>query len=150
VRPGDVVVAAGGQRVDGAQALRNIEGLLPVDQAVSVELQRGDRRLTVQAVLKAKAREIDGQQIDPRLTGATLTELPERLRQQGLEGVIASKVDPQSRAARSGLRAGDFIALLNGRKIDDLAAFRAGFGERPRELVLGVARGNRQGYLVMQ
>jgi Do/DeqQ family serine protease len=150
VRPGDVIVAANGQRIDSAQALRNLEGLLPVDQQVRLDLLRGEQRLSVQAVLKAQAKEIDGGEIDPRLAGATLVELPERFRQQGLFGVVASKVAPGSRAAQSGLRAGDRIGQVNRRNVADLPAFRAALGSEPRELVLSVARGGRFGYLVMQ
>jgi S1-C subfamily serine protease len=150
VRPGDVIVAANGQRVDSAQSLRNVEGLLPVDEQVRLDLLRGDRQLSVQAVLKAQAKEIDGGEIDPRLEGATLVELPERFRQQGLAGVVASKVAPGSRAARSGLRAGDRIGQVNRRNVADLPAFRSLLAGEPRELVLSVARGGRFGYLVMQ
>ena len=150
VRPGDVITAANGERVDGAQALRNIEGLLPVDQRVTLDLLRGDDKLSEQAVLKAQAKEIDGGEIDPRLAGATLTELPERFRQQGLIGVVASKVAPGSRAAQSGLRAGDRIGQVNRANVGDLPAFRSALSATPRELVLSVARGGRFGYLVMQ
>jgi Do/DeqQ family serine protease len=150
VRPGDVIVAANGQRIDSAQSLRNVEGLLPVDEQVRLDLLRGERQLSVQAVLKAQAKEIDGGEIDPRLEGATLVELPERFRQQGLAGVVASKVAPGSRAARSGLRAGDRIGQVNRRNVADLPAFRSLLAAEPRELVLSVARGGRFGYLVMQ
>ena len=85
-----------------------------------------------------------------KLEGATLVELPERFRQQGLFGVVASKVAPGSRAARSGLRAGDRIGQVNRRNVADLPAFRSTLAAEPRELVLSVARGGRFGYLVMQ
>ncbi|MBW8311605.1 MAG: Do family serine endopeptidase, partial [Rhizobium sp.] len=150
VRPGDLVVAANGERVDGAQSLRNLEGLLPVDKPVALDLLRDDRRLSVQAVLKVRATEVDGKQIDPRLAGATLTELPERVRQQGLYGVVASKVEPGSRAAESGLRPGDYIRGINQRRVDDLQAFRDRLADAPRQLQLDVVRGGRVGYLVMQ
>ena len=150
VRPGDVIVAANGERIDSAQALRNLEGLLPVDQQVRLDLLRGDRKLTVNAVLKAQAKEIDGAEVDPRLAGATLTELPERFRQQGLFGVIASKVQPGSRAARSGLRAGDRIGQVNRANVADLSALRGATAGAPDRLVLSVARGGRFGYLVME
>ncbi|MBP6596456.1 MAG: trypsin-like peptidase domain-containing protein, partial [Arenimonas sp.] len=113
VQPGDVITAADGERVDSAQALRNLEGLLPVDQPVQLQLLRAGQPLTLQAVLRAQAKEVDGGRIDPRLQGATLVELPERFRQQGLFGVVASKVAPGSRAAASGLRAGDRIGQVN-------------------------------------
>ncbi|ODS61814.1 MAG: heat-shock protein [Arenimonas sp. SCN 70-307] len=150
VRPGDLVVAINGERVDGAQALRNAEGLLPVDRQVRLDLLRDERRLSVQAVLKARATEVEGRTLDARLAGATLAELPERFRQRGWFGVVASKVEPGSRADRSGLRAGDYIRGVNRRRVDDLQAFQDVMAEPPRNLQLDVVRGNRTGYLVME
>ncbi len=150
VRPGDVIVAANGERIDSAGALRNLEGLLPLDRQVRLQLLRGERRFEVQAALKPRATEIDGREIDPRLAGATLTELPERFRQQGVIGVVASKVEPGSRAERSGLRPGDRIGQVNRRNVQDLQAFRDVLAQPPGDLVLSVARGGRFGYLVME
>jgi len=150
VRPGDLIVAAGGNKVDGSQSLRNVEGLLPVETPVALDLVRGERRMSLQATLKPRATEIDGREIDPRLAGATLAELPERFRQRGLSGVVAAKVAPDSRAARSGLRPGDHILGVNRRPVQDLPAFRAQVEEAGRGLQLDVARGGRTGYLVME
>ncbi|HLU12327.1 MAG TPA: Do family serine endopeptidase [Arenimonas sp.] len=150
VQPGDVIVAANGERIGSAQDLRNLEGLLPLDKLVRLDLLRGERELQVQAKLKPRATEVDGGEIDRRLAGATLTEVPERFRQRGVTGVVASKVEPGSPAARSGLRAGDRIAQINRRNVEDLLDFRDALAQPPRDLVLSVARGSRFGYLVMQ
>lgn len=150
VRPGDLVVEAGGNKVDGSQSLRNVEGLLPVETPVPLALLRGERRLELQATLKPRATEVDGREIDPRLAGATLAELPERFRQRGLSGVVAAKVAPDSRAATSGLRPGDHILGVNRRPVQDLQAFRALVEDAGRNLQLDVARGGRTGYLVME
>ena len=150
VQPGDLVVAINGDRIDGAQALRNAEGLLPVDRQVRLDLLRDERKLSVQAVLKARATEIDGRSLDPRLAGATLAELPERFRQRGWFGLVATKVEPGSRAARSGLRGGDYIRGINQRRVDDLQDFQDLMADPPGRLQLDVVRGNRTGYLVME
>jgi len=62
---------------------------------------------------RRQPKEIDGQRLDPRLTGATFTELPERYRQQGLRGVIVAKVAPGSRASRNELDGGDLVLAIN-------------------------------------
>ena len=98
----------------------------------------------------ARIQEIDGADIDPRLAGATLAELPERFRQRGWYGVVASKVEPGSRAARSGLRPGDYILGVNQRRVDDLQAFRDRMQDPPRTLQLDVRRGGRTGFLRME
>ena len=150
VKPGDLVVAANGQRIENAQQLHNLEGLLPVGQAVRLDLQREGRTLTVTAALKAQPREVDGAQIDPRLAGATFSELPERYRQQGLSGVVVSKVAVGSRAARNELDGGDLVLAINRRQVVDLNDFRARLSPAPKTLVLMLQRGGARGELPMQ
>ncbi len=150
VKPGDVVVAANGQRIDSGQALHNLEGLLPVGQAVKLDLQRDGKLLSVTATLKAQPKEVDGATLDPRLAGATFTDLPERYRQQGLNGVIISKVAPGSRAARNQLDGGDLVLAINRRVVNDINAFRAQLSPAPKTLVLALQRGGARGELPMQ
>ena len=150
VKPGDLVVAANGQRIDSAQALHNLEGLLPVGQAVRLDLQRDGHAQSVTATLKAQPKEVDGQLIDPRLGGATFTDLPERYRQQGLRGVIVSKVAPGSRASRNDLDSGDLVLAINRRQVSDINDFRAQLSPIPRALVLMLQRGSARGELPMQ
>lgn len=150
LKPEDVITALNGQRTDGAVALHNIEGLLPVGQSVKVDLLRDGQVLSIQTVLKAQAKELDGAQVDARLAGATLIDLPERYRQQNARGVIVSKVTASSRAARSGLEAGDRIALVNRTQIRDLQDLRSALASPPRDLSLGLQRGRQTGYLQMK
>ena len=150
LKPGDLIVAANGQRIDSAQALHNLEGLLPVGQPVKLEYQRGSQRLSSVATLKAQPKEVDGATLDPRLAGASFTDLPESYRQQGLRGVIISKVTPGSRAARNQLDGGDLVLGINRRVVVDLEDFRAQMGAKPATLVLALQRGSAQGELPMQ
>ena len=151
VKPGDVIVAANGQRIDSGQGLHNMEGLLPVGQPVKLDLQRDGKPMSVTATLKAQAKEVDGASLDPRLAGATFTDLPERYRQQGLSGVIISKVAPGSRAARNQLDGGDLVLAINRRTVSDLNAFRAQLASPgSKTLVLYLQRGGARGELPMQ
>jgi Do/DeqQ family serine protease len=150
VKPGDLIVAANGQRIDSAQALHNLEGLLPVGQSVRLDLRRGEQALTVSATLKAQPKEIDGQKIDARLAGATFSDLPERYRQQGMRGVIVSKVAPGSRASRNDLDSGDLVLAINRRQVTDINDFRARLAAPPSALVLLLQRGSARGELQMQ
>jgi S1-C subfamily serine protease len=150
LRPGDLVVGANGQRIDSGQALHTMEGLLPVGQAVRLDVQRDGQPLTVSATLKAQPKEVDGGKIDARLSGASFTDLPEAYRQQGLRGVIVSKVTPGSRAARNDLDGGDLVLAINRRQVTDLNDFRARLGSPPAALVLMLQRGSARGELPMQ
>ena len=93
---------------------------------------------------------MDGGQIDPRLAGASFTDLPERLRQQGVRGVIVSKVTAGSRASRNELDGGDLVLAINRRAVTDLANFRAQMASPPGNLVLMLQRGGSRGELPMR
>jgi S1-C subfamily serine protease len=88
--------------------------------------------------------------LDARLTGATFAELPERLRQAGLDGVLVSNVARGSRAAQNGLQKDDVVLAATSGEFSDLGGFRASFAQAPQRLVLRVMRGNARGDLPMQ
>ncbi len=150
LRTGDVIVSANGQRMDDPVALRNLQGLQPLDAPVTLEVLRDGEPRTVTARLRAMPR--DGASFDDRLTGATLSDLPEALRRQNpnARGVLVDKVDRNSRAYRNGLREGDYIFAANSGEFRDLAGFRDTLAERPQQLVLRISRGGRVGNLIME
>jgi Do/DeqQ family serine protease len=150
IAPGDLIVSANGERITTAEALHNLEGLLPVGQPVQLEVMRDGARRTVTATLKALPKDIDGAQLDPRLAGATFTDLPERYRSQGLRGVILTKVAAGSRAARNELDSGDMVLGINRRAVSDMNDFRAQLANKPDPLVLVVQRGGARGELEMR
>jgi serine protease DegQ len=145
-----VITALNGQKIDNAESLHSIEGLLPVGQSVKVDVLRHGQVLSVQTVLKAQAKEYDGGQIDARLSGATLIDFPERYRSQGAGGVIVSKITANSRAARNQLEVGDRIALMNSTQIRDLQDLRSALASPPKQLNLGLQRGRQTGVLQMK
>ena len=150
VQTGDVVLAANGQRIDSAEALHNYEGLQDVGGAITLDVRRDGKPLTLKAVLKAQPKAVTGDTLDPRLAGATFADLPESLRQSGINGVLVSEVARGSRAASNGLATGDVVLAASAGEFADLAAFRANFGKQaPRQLVLRVLRGNATGTLPM-
>jgi Do/DeqQ family serine protease len=150
LQPGDVILAANGQRIDDAAALHNFEGLQPVGARIALDLRRDGRALRLQATLRETPRSFAGEALDPRLSGATFAELPERLRQQGLRGVLVESVARGSRAARNGLMRNDMVLAASSGNFQDLAGFRAGFSEPPPQLVLRIRRGNQVGDLAMR
>jgi S1-C subfamily serine protease len=150
LKPGDLVVSVNSTRIDTAAALHNLEGLLPVGQAVRLGVVRDGKPLVVTATLKQQAREIDGAQLDARLAGARFAELPERYRQSGLRGVVVASVAKGSRADLNQLDAGDLVLGINRRAVVDLNDFRSRLATRQAELLLVLQRGGARGELPMQ
>ena len=150
LQPGDVVVAANGERIDGPAALHNFEGLQPIGARVALDVLRDGKPLEVQARLQALPRSHAGGLLDPRLAGAVFAELPDRLRQAGVAGVQVESVERDSRAGRNGLREGDLVVATSGGRFEDLAGFRASLSGAGPRLVLQVVRGDTAGTLTMQ
>ena len=141
LKPGDVVVRLGDTVITDRKTLHNAEGLLPVERHVQLEILREGRRQQLQVSVEAKASSLSGDSLDPRLGGAKLVELPERLRQRGARGVRVDSVVEGSRAALNGLREGDLIVAINRREFDGLEALEAGFRRPPVQLLLTIVRG---------
>jgi Do/DeqQ family serine protease len=158
LKPGDVVISANGERVGDREALHNFEGLQAVGTRVTLDVRRDGRPLQVSATLREQPKAVEGAALDPRLAGATFTELPERLRQAGANGVLVEKVARGSRAAANGLQGGDVVIAANSGRFDDLPGFRLSFSDQRAatrtagvpQLVLRVVRGNAQGDLLIQ
>lgn len=150
VKIGDVITALNEQAVDNREALHNLEGLLPVGRPIRIALNRDGKPMTLSAVLKARPKEVSGERLDPRLSGAVFVELPERDRQNGFAGVMVARVEPDSRAAGSGLRPGDRVTGVGRRAVTDLANLQSTLAQAPDQLALLVVRGRRSGVLVME
>ncbi|KIQ98321.1 HtrA protease/chaperone protein [Lysobacter sp. A03] len=130
--------------------MRNFEGLHAIGSKVQLDIRRDGTPLRLTATLKEQPRALDGASLDPRLSGAGFSELPERLRQAGVSGVLVESVAQGSRAAASGMREGDVVMASSAGAFEDLAGFRAGFTRPPAQLVLQIVRGNQRGVLQMQ
>ncbi len=152
VRTGDVLLAVNGHAVGDQQALDNSEGLLPVGSKVDLELLRQGGTLTVHTRIEPEhVAHADGGDIDPRLAGARLSGLSRTLRHQGLYGAQVSALAPGSRAAASGLAAGDVIIAINRQRITTLEQLRRLLREyHPDRLVLTVVNGNRLRFVMLR
>ena len=143
LKVGDVVVAANGQPIDNAEALRNFQGLQAPDATVVLDLRRDGKPVRITSGLREAPKALDGGQLDPRLAGASFAELPESLRRQGLAGVLVEKVQRGSRAQQNYLQPGDVVLAASTGDFSDLTGFRASLARTPDALVLQVLRNGR-------
>ena len=135
LKPGDVIVAVNGERIDDSRDLaRKIAELHPnTDVKLSIvrygEKREVDMKLgTFPSSKKLAALEEDkpdtsGQQMkDLGLSLAPTAKFPSA----GDEGVVITDVDPQSDAADKGLKAGDVILQVAGVAVSDPSDVAAG------------------------
>jgi len=138
LQPGDVILSVDRRAVRDAQTLRAIEGLLPIDQAVSVEFLRGGRVQQAQIRLREDLdARISGRRLDPRLDGLVLVRVPERMR---LPGAMVEEVRRNSPAWETGLRAGDVVIAVNQARVRDLAELRSRVADASGELAVEIRR----------
>ncbi|MGN7726769.1 Do family serine endopeptidase [Luteimonas sp. 22616] len=150
LEPGDVIVAANGQRINDSETLRNFQGLQAPDAKVTLDVRRAGKPFTLSATLREQPRALEGSTIDPRLSGARFAELPETARRGGISGVLVAEVARGSRAERNGLREGDVVLAASSGGFGDLPSFRASVSKQPQQLVLRILRGGAQGTLPMR
>jgi Do/DeqQ family serine protease len=150
LQPGDVILAANGEQIANAEALRNFQGLQPANARVLLDVRRDGKPLQLTTGLREVPKALAGAQLDARLAGASFADLPETLRRQGLAGVLVDDVARNSRAAQNGLRKGDVVLAASSGEFTDLGGFRASFAEPAPQLVLRVLRGRSSGQLQMR
>ena len=144
LKAGDVILSLDGKAVASSAELRNRIGLMAPGRKVELGVVRKGRRLTVEATLgEAKQAQAAFDGGTSKLAGAKLAEIPPEHPLYGqVEGVLVRQVEPGSKAARAGLRAGDIIDGADQQPVtstDDLAAILRGHGDKP--LLLHVRRG---------
>ncbi len=152
LREGDVITALNGKAVNASNELANLEGLLPVGTQVTISVLREGASVTLTATLKpTELRQTTGDKLDAGLAGATLGDLPDKFRRQGLSGVLVNAVTKDSRAAANGLRANDLIAAVNQVEVRDLTEMEARVAKRRSEqLLLTVVRGRSAFYMLVE
>lgn len=148
LRPGDVIVALGGKRVDDAHGLRNLESTTRPGATVALDVVRAGRRLALDAILTAPTlQHAEGARVDARLAGADLTERTAGLSRNDPGGIAVTRVASDSRAFANGLRPGDLIVALNRRDLGGLDDFKRRLAQSGHSALLTVIRG-RSAYFV--
>ena len=148
LRVGDVLQAVNGQAVDSDLALGTLEGLLPVGQPVRLQVLRAGRALQLSATLQGPSiADTEGGTLDPRLAGASFSDIPPSQREQGRYGVAVTRVLPGSAAARAGLRVGDVVIGVDRDGVTGLHGLDRLLRRQPRAHVLTLLRGGRGYYL---
>ncbi len=153
LQAGDLIVAVDGRSVAGSADLRSQIGLKRVDSVIELQVIRDGEPLTLKATLR-EAGLVAAQTMDralDRLAGAEIRELqPGDPFYGDLEGVVIARLDPGSRATRSGLEAGDIILAVNRAPVSSLSELRQQLSQVDGALALTIQRGTARIFLVMR
>ncbi len=153
LQAGDLIVAVDGRPVAGSADLRSQIGLKRTGTTVALDILREGEALTLEATLREGGliASMAGDRVLDRLSGAELRDLqPGDPYYENASGVIVSRLDPGSRAARSGLAAGDIILAVNRVPVTSLVDLRRELARVEGALALTVQRGAARIFLVMK
>jgi len=153
LQAGDLIVSVDGRPIAGSADLRSQIGLKRTGRTITIEIMRNGEPQTVEAILRRGPQ--GGAQIRvqglERLSGADLRDLEPGDPLYGeISGVVVVGLDPASRAARSGLEAGDIILAVNRRPVASVEELREELAEIDRALALTVQRGSARIFLIMR
>jgi len=148
IRKGDVIVGVDDKPVKGASDLRNRVGLLRAGDKVRLELIRDGKHRTVTATIgEREVTQLAGNDVSPRLAGATFGDLKGKGAQTG---VAVSGVERGSPAWSAGLRPGDVIVSLNRKDVGGVADLKGMAGSLGDTLLLNVQRDGQAFFILIQ
>jgi serine protease Do len=165
IQQGDVITHFAGKQVGSPFELTSLVERAPLDSKQPVRLQREGQERTVEVVMKAmppellrpaaslddlgESRRPDGPEFNTREfgfdVGEMTTEGGERLQPEGKRGVLITRVDADSAAAKAGLEKGDAILRVGRIAVTTVEEFKAALAKQPGEqgLLLTVATPQR-------
>ena len=153
LQAGDLIVSVDGRPVAGSGDLRSQIGLKRTGRTIMIEIIRNGERQIMEATLRSEPRggaRTRSQGLD-WLSGAEFRDLEQGDPLYGkVSGVAVVRLDPESRAARSGLEAGDVILAVNRTPVASVDELRAELAKVDRALALTIQRGSARIFLIMR
>jgi len=153
LQPGDLIVSVDGRPVAGSADLRSQIGLKRLNRDIAIEVVRDGKTLTFKARLRQGSQfgsDTVGSEIE-RLSGAEVRDMQYGDPLYGeVSGIVVTRVDADSRAARSGLEAGDIIMAVNRVPITSVSEFREQLATIESALALTIQRGSARIFLLIR
>jgi serine protease Do len=152
---GDVVLKVNGQAVDSTGRLRNAIAAAGARNKAKLDIVRAGRPMVLDVVLgdlpadESASSAIGGDMAPSRgstLDGLTLENLTEtarrafRIPKDVGRGVVVTRLDPGSPAARAGLRPGDVLLEVDRRPVENVDSFRQAWTNAKGKVALLVNR----------
>jgi len=144
LKPRDIVTSVNGRPVRGSADMRNRMGLIPVGEDVELRVQRGGRPVTLRLRIAElyTMTEIPGEAV-PQLAGVRVSNIEPGTPLHGMvEGVIITRIEPNTPGAQTGLRPGDVIYGVNRSRVRSTAELFAALRQAERPLRIFLLRGD--------
>jgi len=131
LRSGDIILEYDGEAVEDVNQLRNLVAATAPGKEVALRVHRDGKKETI----KVKVGQLEtAQGTAEEKTGSTelglsvqtlSAELAQKMGIEEAKGVVVTGVEPNSPAARVGIRPNDVVLSVNGAEVADTAAFTA-------------------------
>jgi serine protease Do/serine protease DegQ len=150
LKVGDVILEVDGKPVHSSADVRNRVGLLRVGVTVDLTIWRDGKTLKRSLLIEpSRLEKVAGDAINPRLAGATFSNLPQEDQQTTDGGVLVAAVEPRSPAWAASLRKDDIILSANRRPLQTVDDFKQ-VARGQRQLLLNVQRGEGAMFILLQ
>lgn len=138
----DVVTGVNGRSVRNSVDLRNKIGLMPVGETLNLGLIRNGKPMAMKVKI-GKPLDVASTEAEtvPQLAGATVANFKSGS-PRGAEGVVVTKVEPNSPAWVHGLRPGDIIMGVNRKKVRSVTEFLTAVQASRDSVYLTLLRGD--------
>jgi len=148
LQAGDIIVSVNGKPIASFGELRAKIGTMGAGKEVRLGVVRdGKERQVKVTLMEASDENIQARVIHPALEGATLSATePE----DKVEGIKVTQLEPNSNAARAGLKEGDIIVGVNRIRVTNMKELRKVLEQQPELLALNIKRGDSSLYLILR
>jgi len=152
IRVGDVIVSAHGKAIRSARDMHNLVGMQRLGQTIELTLFREGAEVTLPVLIQPiEINKVGGEQIHPKLTGASIGEIRKQHLQGGrIDYLEVMEVKPGSAAAAAGFEVGDVIYSINKqltRRFDEVFALVESNGNG---MIMSIQRGDRELYILLK
>lgn len=125
LRIGDIILKIGGSHIDSPNKMIRVIGAITPGQTINLDILRDGKPKVVPVKLESRKKKTAQLSTFPPLSSSTLgfsVQNPGKDKNHS-NGVLVSKVNPESSAGLKGLKSGDLITAINGKSVENQLEF---------------------------
>ena len=150
---GDIIEEVNGHPISGAADLRNIIGLIPINNEINLKVIRDKKSYKISLkLLDPKEIQTQAQKIYSGLAGAYLEPIKDFSipHMAAINGLKLLDVSVDSPAWQQGLRPNDVIISANNKKVSSIKELTDAISNKSNPLLLQIARGNASFFMALK